>query len=177
MKFLIQIFAIMLIMHSCNSPNANNKKIIKEQNKILINELIKNNKALLLDESLNNYSYTLNEKLISSDINLAFKGEISDVSLFDNSLTIDLTTSIDDKMYIARVKVGFSLNNKLKQQLKFDNYEQQSGVFIIKVSEVISKNIGFDEELEGGYTYITFGEYNKKIVIFKADLIDFILEI
>jgi hypothetical protein len=82
-------------------------------------------------------------------------------------------------MYFAKIKVNQNLSNKVKQLLTYDSYEQQKGIFIIKISKVISKNIGFDEEVESGddehdpTTYISFAEFNKKIIIFKAELIDF----
>ena len=152
------------------------------RNEKAITELINQTDAILLDENLNNYSFTFYEKFVVQNKTLAFKGDISDVSIVDSSMVIDATAYIDDKMYFAKIKVSKSLNDKIKHVLKYDSYEQQKGVFIIKILKVISKNIGFDEEIESGddehdpTTYISFQEFNKKIIIFKAELIDFVLE-
>lgn len=182
MRRTILLFGFFLFLFGCSNKKTQDKKDLKEINEKAIAELIKNTDAILLDENLNNYSFTFYEKFVVQNKTLAFKGDISDVSIIDSSMVIDATAYIDDKMYFSKIKVSKSLYDKVKQVLKYDSYEQQRGVFIIKILKVISKNIGFDEEVEGGddehdpTTYISFQEFNKKIIIFKAELIDFVLE-
>ena len=177
MKYSILI--LILISFSCTSQKEQDEKDLKERNDKAIAESIKNNNAILLDENLNNYSFTFYENFVVQNKILAFKGDISDVSIIDSSLNIEATAYVDYKMYLAKIKVNSDLSKKVRQALKFDNNDQQNGVFIIKISKVISKNIGFDEEVQKEddepVTYITFGEFNKKIIIFKAELIDFVL--
>jgi len=182
MKHTILLFTFFLFLFGCSDKKKQDKKDLKESKEKAITELLKNTDAILLDETLNNYSYTFYEKFVVQNKTLAFKGDISDVSINDSSFVIDATAGIDDKMYFAKIKVSKNLTEKIKQVLKYDGYEQQRGVFIIKIVKVISKNIGFDEEVESGddehdpTTYISFQEFNKKIIIFKAELIDFVLE-
>jgi hypothetical protein len=182
MRHTILLFTFFLFLFGCSDKKDQDKKDLKKRNEKDIAELLKNTDAILLDENLNNYSFTFYEKFVVQNKTLAFKGDISDVSIIDSSLIIEATSNVDDKMYFAKIKVNQNLSNKIRQVLKYDSYDQQKGIFIIKISKVISKNIGFDEEFDAGddenepTTYISFAEFNKKIIIFNAELIDFVLE-
>lgn len=181
MKYTILLFALIPFFWGCSDNENQDKDDLKERKEKVITELIKKTDAILLDKSINNYSFTFYEKFVVQNKTLAFKGDISDISIVDSSMFIDATAYIDNKMYFAKIKVSKSLNDKVKQVLKYDSYEQQRGVFIIKILKVISKNIGFNEEQiersdDDPATYISFQEFNKKIIILKAELIDFVLE-
>lgn len=181
MKRVILFFMLFAFLLGCSNKEEQEKNDLKESKEKATSELIKNTNAVLLDKNLNNYSFYFYEKFVVQNTILAFNGDVSDVSIVDSSLIIDATTTVDDKMYFAKIKVNQSLSNKLKYSLKFNSSEQQKGLFIIKISKVISKNIGFNAEVDNGdddnepSTYVSFGEFNKKLIVLHAELIDFVL--
>ncbi len=171
MKIINLTFLILIILSGCSSKKKNSKK---DLNDTAVFELVKKYNALKLKKDLNNYSYTFYEKLIKEKKLLAFKGPIADVAMNDSLYIVNATAEINNHLYIAQMTIDIKYSDKLKQALKYDTHKNQQGVFILKVSNLSSKNPAIDIQGDSdGDPYITFGDLNTRVLIFKAELIDF----
>jgi hypothetical protein len=175
MKIITLSFILFPLIFGCTNRAEKEKQELEEKEEKLNNELIKKSNAIVLNDSLNNhYSYNLNEIFVDQKKLLAFKGDISDVSMNDSSFVINASSDFDNHKYLTQVIVDKNSIEKLKQVLKYDSYEKQKALLIIKVLRIVTKNpsLELNKDSEDD-PYISFGDLDTNIIVFKGELIDF----
>lgn len=183
------IFATIFLLTSCGKSE---RQIEEKKEKILWQKIeqlrVTNKKAITeLSQKFNSisgwdtlaaFTYVLQEMFVDERKPISFEGELKDITKLDSTYFLRVHSDWYYKQnYIAQISISPEKFIELKNQLKSSNHSKE-GCFIFKVSKIIyvSPEIKSNSESEGEAwdSYLDY-DFNKSLLIFKGDLIDFYL--
>lgn len=178
-KLILIYYSLMCIFFSCGSDAEKRRNKLEKKKNDETAKLVKKNNAIILD-SINTYTFSCQEKFITQNNLLAFVGSISDIIKTDTSYILQAYYTRWDKNYLAHISIDTIMFQKLTHLLQFNFKRRQKGCFIIKISEIVSKNPSVELDLhtnsEENDAYVTMGNFGSgRILIFKGVLVDYFI--
>ncbi len=176
----ILFLSFMLLMISCGKSE---KEIKEEKQKAIeqkgteletsneksIKDLAVKYKAVSGWDTSDIFTCRFQEMFIDSNKLINFEGRITDITKTDSTYILKIHYKTHRRHYIAEISVSNKKYSELRNIINSKNHSNE-GCFIFRVSKIIAANP--EIKSNGVDLYLDY-DFNKILVIFKGDLIDY----
>ena len=146
-------------------------------NDIAAHELVTKYHAVSEWDTLKLFTYVYQKIFIEENRLISFEGEIEDVSTIGTTYVLKVQHGENryNRYFEAEISVSKEMFQRMEKKLSHHDIGN-IGWFIFKVQKIVSLSpeltSEYESEGEDSYSYLTY-DFNKRLIIFKGDMVDF----